>query len=84
MLLANRVQVRCSLWLSEEWEFIQTLVPPCSSIKIPVSVTVALGFCNITAELFSEGLCSWSQENRSVDLKVDRAPWLRNPGFGCR
>jgi len=38
---------------------LSTLVTPCSSI----------GFCNITAEIFSKGLCSWPPEDRSVVLK---------------
>jgi len=42
---------------------------PCSSI----------GFCNITAEMFSKGLCSWPPENRSVGPR--RA---EGPGWGTR
>jgi len=41
---------------------------------------VTLGFCNITAELFSKSLCSWwPPENYSVAPKRGRGPWLRNP-----
>ena len=42
---------------------------PCSST----------GFCNITAELFSKGLCWWPPENRSVAPNWGQGPRLRNP-----
>ena len=44
-----------------------TLLAPCPS----------LGFCNVTAELFSKGLCSWPPENRSV-APVEK-PWSIPP-----
>jgi len=49
---------------------LSTLVVPCSSI----------GFCNITAELFSRGFCSWPPENVLVAPKGGRGPRLRNAG----
>ena len=49
----------------------QRLVAPCSSI----------GFCNIRAELFSKGHCSWPPGNRSVAPKRGRGSRLRNPGL---
>jgi len=43
-----------------------------------------LAFCNITVELFSQGLCSRPPENRSVAPKGARGPRLRNHGLTQR
>jgi len=40
------------------------------------------GFCNVTAEIFSKGLCSWPTEDRSVPPKGGRGVRLRNPDLG--
>jgi len=50
---------------------LSTLVAPCPSIR----------FCNITAALFSKGLCSWPLQNRSVAPKGGRGPRLRSPAL---
>jgi len=64
-------------WFVVPFQRLPTLVAPCSSI----------GFCNITAELFSKGLCSWSPGNRSVVPNGSRELRLRNPvikSFACQ
>jgi len=58
-------------WFAASFQKLSTLVAPSSSI----------GFCNITAELLSTGICSWSPENRSVAPKAGRGPQLRNHGL---
>jgi len=55
-------------WFVAPFQRLSTLVAPCSSI----------GFCNITAELFSKGLCSWTPKNRYVAFKGGFGLRLRN------
>jgi len=56
-------------WFVAPFQRLPTLVAPYSSIE----------FCNITAELFSKGLCSWSPGNRSVVPNGCRGLRLWNP-----
>jgi len=58
-----------SSWFVAPFPRLPTIAAPCSSI----------GFCNITAELFSKGLCSWPLGNRSVVPNGGRGLRLRNP-----
>ena len=51
-------------WFVAPFQRLSTLVAHCSSI----------GFCNITAELFGKGLCSWPPENRSMAPKGAEGP----------
>jgi len=46
----------------------------CGPLLINKNTYLCFGFCNITAELFNKGLCSWSLENRSVDPKGAERP----------
>jgi len=52
-------------WFVTPLQRLRALLAPCSTT----------GFCNITAELFSKGVCSWPPGNRSVV----RGLRLRNP-----
>jgi len=56
-------------WFVALFQRLSILVAPCPSI----------GFCNITAEVVSEGLYSWPPENPCVAPKGGRVPQLRNP-----
>ena len=38
----------------------------CGLLLKSVNTCSSIGFCNITAELFSKGLCLWPQKNWSV------------------
>jgi len=73
----HKAVVRNLAWFVALFQRNPTLVVPCSSI----------GFCNITAELFSKGLCSWPLGNRSVVPNGGRGLRLRNPvikAFSCQ
>jgi len=51
----------------------------CDHLLINKNTYVCFRFCNIRAELFDKGLCSWPIKNRTVDLKGVRGPRLSNP-----
>jgi len=68
-------------WFVAPFQRLSTLVAPCSSIEIPLSLAFTLGFCNITAELFAKTSAHGSRRTASWPPREPRAavvkPWYR-------